>query len=67
MDFHTPELIDFLDDHWCNVMTAHAAEHPFGDTPRNPGNIGGPSDGVPRRPFENVAGTTGFYGPRSDD
>ena len=33
MAAHAPELIDFLDDHWCNVMTARAVEHPFGDTP----------------------------------
>lgn len=33
MASHAPELIDFLGDHWFNVMTAHAAEHPFGDTP----------------------------------
>ena len=33
MDFHAPELIDFLDDHWCSVMTAQAVQHPFGHTP----------------------------------
>ncbi len=33
MASHAPELIDFLDDHWCNVMTAHAVHRPFGDTP----------------------------------
>jgi hypothetical protein len=30
---HAPEVLDFLDDHWCNVMWAHSQAHPLGPTP----------------------------------
>lgn len=35
MAFHAAELIDFLDQHWCSVMAAHAAHHPLGKTPED--------------------------------
>ena len=33
MAHHAPELIDFLDQHWCSKMAAHAKRQPMGRTP----------------------------------
>jgi hypothetical protein len=33
MTSHAPEILNFLDDHWCNVMWERNKSHPLGSTP----------------------------------
>jgi hypothetical protein len=33
MASHSEELINFLDEHWCNAMFAHDVRDPFGPNP----------------------------------
>jgi hypothetical protein len=33
MTIHAPEIIDFLDQHWCARMAAHEEQSPLGSTP----------------------------------